>query len=103
MAETKFSPGESKGTAKWQHEPIETPTVPPIAAFLPSPIPIGSPQYLLLQNLGSGAFGEAFVAVLARDVKLADGTLPKSCRGAYLRARKLFVIKRFRTDFTRAD
>lgn len=76
----------------------KTVQVPPIAPFLSAPVPFGSPQYLLLQMLGQGAFGRAYVAVLKRDLNLADSAELPSCQECFMRAPKHYVIKRFRGD-----
>lgn len=80
--------------------PAESVVVPPIAPFLPSPIAFGSPQYLLLQKLGNGSFGVAYVAVRARDCNLAaqPGAPMPSCAELFKSNAPLFVVKRFRKE-----
>lgn len=83
------------GTASSTPEKV---VVPPIAPFLPAPIVFSSPQYVLLQRLGAGAFGEAFTAVLRRDLNLPAGAALPSCRDCYDRAPNRYVVKRFRNE-----
>lgn len=110
MAEIKSkSPPEFKGPSEIKapspaapetiNSPAEPVIVPPIVPFLTDPIPFGAPQqYLLLQFLGKGLFGEAYVAVLRRDLGLKAGVALPSCRQLFDMAPRHFVIKRFRLD-----
>lgn len=76
--------------------------VPSIAPFLPDPIRFSSPQYLLLQKLGNGSFGVAYIAVLASDCNLVNGVPLPSCE-MLSKMSQLYVVKRFRNELDDAE
>lgn len=109
--------GQASSRAPWRH--------PPTGDFLDQPITCG--PYYLIQEIGKGAFGIAYLAVLRRridstlarvgdekddhDIALLPDTaasdledhkvpLAPSCRAMFLlaKANELFVVKRFRTE-----
>lgn len=66
----------------------------PFAPFLPKPLAFGSPQYFLISKLGSGSFGVAYIAALAREWRGREPT----CQHIFAESTRLFVIKKFRDD-----
>lgn len=74
--------------------------IPPTGDFLDKPVQFG--PYYLLQQIGKGSFGVAYLAVLRRDITLPPGSDAPSCRDIYVFAltneKRFYVVKRFRVD-----